>query len=165
MLWPRSRRRDLWFMQHSPMLNPLQTALKASANPYKFPERVNRYHQTHLQGNPCSLWKQSHSKNLQGTPNTAPCSRMGCNSLQGKAGLCCSLLGSNVQVDTVLHWLLSLRNNTTVTESHSTQFTNTEGGLTRRMVRFLWWRALDTQQRRLHSSLSHLVGCTHPFPS
>lgn len=59
-----------------------------------------------LQGNLCSLWKQSHSKNLLGTPNTAPYSRMGCNSLQDKAGLCCSPLHSNVQVGTVLHSLL-----------------------------------------------------------
>lgn len=111
-------------MQHSPMLNSLQAAIRASANPYEFPERASRYHQTHLQGNLCSLWKQSHSKNLLGTPNTAPYSRMGCNSLQDKAGLCCSPLHSNVQVGTVLHSLLSSRNTTTVKQSLPIQFTN-----------------------------------------
>lgn len=70
---------------------------------------MGRCNQTHLQGNLCSLWKQSYSKNLLGTPNIVPYSRMGYNSLQGKAGLCCSPPCSNVQVDTVLHWLLSLK--------------------------------------------------------
>lgn len=69
---------------------------------------MGRCNQTHLQGNLCSLWKQSYSKNLLGTPNTVPYSRMGYNSLQGKAGLCCSPPRSNVQVDMVLQWLLSL---------------------------------------------------------
>lgn len=71
--------------------------------------------QTHLQGSLCSLQKQTCSKSLLGTPNTVPCSRMGCKSPQGMAGLCCSPPHSNVPVDMVLLWPLSCKKNTPVT--------------------------------------------------
>lgn len=123
------------------------------------PEWVGRCNHTHLQGSLCSSWKQLCSKSLLGTPDTVPYSKMGYNSLQGMAGLCCSPPRSNVQVDMVHHWLLSSKKNTIVTvyklKRVALQKDLCQILKVKRMRHVVWNTVLNPQSLRLH---------IYPFP-